>query len=196
MVDESTGRSTNVSGEMRGTTRWMAPELMHPEAFGFTGDLLKQVPSKDTDIYAIGMTILEASACLHIYHRNIGLTPRQVLTGCRPFNESPRNMTVIFKVMKGDRPNRPPLGFSDGLWKMLKKTWVEQRVKGPRRRPAASAVLDRLKQDVDHWEKSIAPLVPRQWHESGRYNTPRTNFVVCLYPFTPSTATNSEVVGK
>jgi len=66
VVDESTGRSTNVSGEMRGTTRWMAPELMHPEKFGFTGDLLKRVPSKDTDIYAIGMTILEASTYPHL----------------------------------------------------------------------------------------------------------------------------------
>jgi len=73
--------------------------------------------------------------------------------------------------MKGDRPNRPPSGFSDTLWKLLIKTWVEQCVKGRRRRPTASTVLDRLKQDVDHWEKSIIPLVPRQWQESGRYNT-------------------------
>jgi len=168
---------------MRGTTRWMAPELMHPEAFGFIGDLLKQVPSKDTDIYAIGMTIFEANTSLHTYYRNIGLTPRQVLTGCRPFNDVPRNMTVIFKVMKGDRPDRPPLGFSDTLWKLLTKTWVEQRVKGPRRRPAASTVLNRLKQDVDHWEKSIIPLVPRQWHESGWYNTTRTNSIARLCSF-------------
>ena len=69
VVDESTGRSTNVSYEIRGTTRWMAPELLHPEKIGFTGNLLKQAPSKDTDIHAIGMTILEVSRRLHTYHK-------------------------------------------------------------------------------------------------------------------------------
>ena len=40
----------------------MAPELLDPEGFGFTGKLENQLPSEDTDIYAIGMTILEVSA--------------------------------------------------------------------------------------------------------------------------------------
>ena len=40
----------------------MAPELLLPENFGFTGKLRKQLPSQSTDIYAIGMTILEVSA--------------------------------------------------------------------------------------------------------------------------------------
>ena len=39
----------------------MAPELLLPDKFGFTGKLAKQLPSKDTDIYAIGMTILEVN---------------------------------------------------------------------------------------------------------------------------------------
>ena len=62
IVDESTNRTTVAGGEFRGTTRWMAPELLLPEEFGFTGTLQKQLPSKDTDIYAIGMTIFEVSA--------------------------------------------------------------------------------------------------------------------------------------
>lgn len=40
----------------------MAPELLNPEKFGFTGGLEKKLPSKDTDIYAIGMTILEVGS--------------------------------------------------------------------------------------------------------------------------------------
>jgi len=40
----------------------MAPELLFPDRFGFTGKLTKQLPSKYTDMYAIGMTILEVSA--------------------------------------------------------------------------------------------------------------------------------------
>jgi len=47
------------SSGVLGAIRWMAPELLYPEEFGFTGKLQKQFPSKDTDIYAIGMTILE-----------------------------------------------------------------------------------------------------------------------------------------
>ena len=62
VVDESTNKTTATGGELRGTTRWMAPELLLPEEFGYTGKFEKQLPSKDTDVYAIGMTILEVSA--------------------------------------------------------------------------------------------------------------------------------------
>ena len=62
VVDQSTNRSTTAGGEVRGTTRWMAPELLYPDLFGFIGKLEKQLPSKGTDVYAIGMTVLEVSA--------------------------------------------------------------------------------------------------------------------------------------
>ena len=60
VADESTN-GTATGGDMRSTPRWMAPELLFPDMFGFTGELEKQLPSKDTDIYATGMTILEVS---------------------------------------------------------------------------------------------------------------------------------------
>ena len=62
ILDETTTRTTSTGGDFRGMTRWMAPELIRPEQFGFTGKLEKRLPSKDTDIYAIGMTIFEVSA--------------------------------------------------------------------------------------------------------------------------------------
>lgn len=66
IIDESTtGTTTTGNREMKGTTRWMAPELLFPERFGFTGKLLKQLPSKGTDIYAIGMTILQVNTRLY-----------------------------------------------------------------------------------------------------------------------------------
>ena len=70
IVDESTSRTTTAVGKRQGTIRWMAPELLYPDMFGFTGRLERQLPSKDTDIYAIGMTILEVSAhpCLSKEH--------------------------------------------------------------------------------------------------------------------------------
>ena len=59
IIDESTSGSTPSGHELRGTTRWMAPELLYPEYFGFPRDCQKRLPSKSTDIYALGMTVLE-----------------------------------------------------------------------------------------------------------------------------------------
>jgi serine/threonine protein kinase len=66
VTDESTtgSNSPNHYG-MRGTLRWMAPELMCPEKFGFTNESRKLLLSRRTDIYAFGMTILEVRVLLH-----------------------------------------------------------------------------------------------------------------------------------
>ena len=63
VVNESMHGTAAAAGKSQGTTRWMAPELLNPDKFGFTGRFEMQLPSKDTDIYAIGMTVLEVSAC-------------------------------------------------------------------------------------------------------------------------------------
>jgi len=59
IIDESTVKSTTGGHEIRGTTRWMAPEMLLPEEYGFSGVRLRQLPSTSTDIYALGMSILE-----------------------------------------------------------------------------------------------------------------------------------------
>jgi len=140
IIDETTSRTTATGSELKGTTRRMAPELLLPEEFGYNGRLMKQLPSKDTDIYAIGMTILE------------------VLTGCAPFAGVTRDETVILKVIQGDRPERPASGLSDMLWELLVATWVVQHALEPPRRPSARTVLERLKECVDHWGESTVPL--------------------------------------
>ena len=61
IINESANRTTATGGEFRGTTRWMAPELLLPEEFGFSDGLEKKLPSEATDIYAMGMTILEVN---------------------------------------------------------------------------------------------------------------------------------------
>ena len=73
----------------------------------------------------------------------------------------------MLKVMKGDRPGRPPSGFSKTLWDLMVVTWVEQYAQKPRERPSASAVLTRLKECVDDWGESIIPLVPEDWKNTG-----------------------------
>jgi len=59
IIDESTLGSTTAGHGPRGTTRWMAPEMLLPDEFGFSGKY-QNLPSMSTDVYALGMTILEA----------------------------------------------------------------------------------------------------------------------------------------
>ena len=39
---------------------WMAPELLDPKRYGYIKGAQRKLPSMSTDIYAFGMTILEA----------------------------------------------------------------------------------------------------------------------------------------
>jgi serine/threonine protein kinase len=59
IIDGSTVGSTTGGHELRGTTRWMAPEMLFPDHFGFSDDCQRRLPSTSTDIYALGITILE-----------------------------------------------------------------------------------------------------------------------------------------
>ena len=61
IVNESTRGTITVVDKIQGTIRWMAPELLDPDKFGFIGVFEKRLRSKGTDIYATGMTILEVS---------------------------------------------------------------------------------------------------------------------------------------
>lgn len=64
VINESEAASTINNSRIGGTTRWMAPELMHPGKFGFTKECRVQLPSIGSDIYALGMTILEVRTFL------------------------------------------------------------------------------------------------------------------------------------
>ena len=116
----------NVCG---GTIRWMSPELLNPDLFGFENDL----PTKGSDCYALGMVILE------------------VLSGEAPFRVY-SNPIVIQKVMEGERPGRPQgekgPRFTDDLWEMLERCWSPQ----PKDRPTIDAVLKLLEQVSTTWQ--------------------------------------------
>ena len=63
-------------------------------------------------------------------------------------------------------------------------TWVEQFAQKPRERPTASIVLARLKECVDQWGKSIIPLIPKDWGDTGwcriSANEPRSPLISLL----------------
>ena len=111
----------------------MSPERLEPDRFGFENSR----PTKESDCYAFGMVILE------------------VFTGQPPF---PRytGLTVMKKVVEGERPGRPQgtceVWFTDDLWKTLEQCWSPQ----PKVRPTVGAVLECLERSSPVWQ----PLPP------------------------------------
>ena len=104
--------SVKGSTEEQGTVCFMAPELLFPPKFG----LDKGVPSKEADVYALGMTVY------------------QVLTGKWPFY-SRREAEVMHTVVSGERPPKPSnaeeIGMSEVVWDLLRECWREDRMTRP-----------------------------------------------------------------
>ena len=100
----------------------MAPELLLPAKYG----LEKRVPSKEADIYALGMTIY------------------QVLTGMRPFLPR-RRARIIHAVILGERPAKPEgaekIMMADDVWGLLRECWQEDLAV----RPDITKVLELLR---------------------------------------------------
>ena len=99
-----------------GTARWMGPELIAPQRFGFKSSR----PTKSSDCYALGMVIYET------------------ISGNLPFHEH-TDLTVFVKVLEGERPPRG-VKFTKRLWKRLELCWAYQ----PNSRPSIEAVLQCL----------------------------------------------------
>ncbi|KAJ7694798.1 kinase-like domain-containing protein, partial [Mycena rosella] len=69
-----------------GSTRWMAPELLHPKSCGF--EVFQRTFA--SDIYSFGCV------CLELY------------TGKPPFSDINSEGAVLLKVISGERPECPP----------------------------------------------------------------------------------------
>lgn len=104
--------STKDTSEGEGTVHFKAPELLLPSKFG----LERAVPSKEADIYALGMTAY------------------QVFTGRWPFFPK-RETEIIHAVISGERPPRPEnaeeIGMTDVVWELLEECWREDRMTRP-----------------------------------------------------------------
>ena len=129
IVSDSTNSTASSSLVSGGTTRWMSPELFHPDQFG----LENSRPTKESDCYALGMVIYE------------------VLSGQAPFMPL-NNFIVMRKVTDGERPTRPEgakgAWFTDDLWGMMNLCWAAQ----PASRPTIAAVFDYLDQISGAWK--------------------------------------------
>jgi hypothetical protein len=78
---------------------------------------------------------------------------------------------VIYKVIQGDRPDKPSEGISDALWESLVATWVAEDGPASKKRPSATTVLDQLKECVDDWGGIFVPLIPAEWRETSGHPT-------------------------
>jgi hypothetical protein len=96
----------------------MSPELLAPDMFG----LEKSRPTKESDCYALGMTIYE------------------VLSGQVPFAWI-KSSVVIRKVVGGEHPERPQgydgRYFTDCVWGVVQRSWEHR----PRDRISAGDML-------------------------------------------------------
>ncbi|KAJ8079791.1 hypothetical protein PM082_016613 [Marasmius tenuissimus] len=81
----------------KGTLRWIAPELL-----GGNSD-----PTFASDIYSFG------HVCIEVY------------TGKQPFDELRQDIAVMFHVVKGERPPRPPRMPKD-VWALVNRCWDQQ----------------------------------------------------------------------
>jgi serine/threonine protein kinase len=63
IFDPDMAEMTTVSVAMKGTIPWMSPELLDPEKFG----LKHSKSTKATDVYALGMVILEVCPILTLF---------------------------------------------------------------------------------------------------------------------------------
>ena len=100
-----------------GTVRWMSPERIAPEQFGFKNSR----PTISSDCYALGMVIYET------------------ISGNIPFHKDTDPTVFVKVVMKGERPPRG-VRFPKSLWGMLESCWASE----PKHRPSIEDVLRSL----------------------------------------------------
>ena len=111
-----------------GTIRWMGPELLMPQQFGFDKCRLTEA----SDCYALGMVIYET------------------ISGKVPFHEC-MEMVVFARVMLGEHPSRC-VAFPEDVWKTMELCWTFQ----PHDRPGIADILQRLRA-VSNSSKSPSP---------------------------------------
>jgi len=88
-----------------GAPRWMPPKVLEPN---LDSDIMNTTSdnspfTKQSDIYSLGMTILE------------------VLTVKIPYNHRRYDTAAIFDIIQGIRPPRPTVSYA--LWDLLNSCW-------------------------------------------------------------------------
>lgn len=130
-----------------GSYRWMAPEL-------FDG---KSRPSRESDIYALGMVIYEV--CQRIPQKICLKGPlSQVFAHEQPFSHICSHAVPVL-VLAGERPsrltNRDILGLSEEVWMLMEKCWNQV----PSARPHAADILVLLEAASHDWVSPTSGVI-------------------------------------
>ncbi|CUA67416.1 Fibroblast growth factor receptor 1 [Rhizoctonia solani] len=116
--------TTRIGG---GTLRWMAPELVIDEDEDEDEEQEAQEKTRQTDVYALGMTLLE------------------IMTNAIPYSECQREPQIIHRLSRKKYPKRPMEHFPETqegnrMWNLLTHCWDHN----PTSRPTADDVVMRL----------------------------------------------------
>ncbi|KAK7462966.1 hypothetical protein VKT23_007547 [Stygiomarasmius scandens] len=99
------------TGTIRGSLRWLAPELIDPRMF----PLASEADITCRDIYAFACTAFE------------------ILSGEVPFSHHTSDAAVILAILKGERPARPnKVWCIDYIWNLIVQCWAQDSSARPR----------------------------------------------------------------
>lgn len=126
ILSDATLRFSETTKLGGGTLRWMAPELLQHREDDDSPPVMR---NKQTDVYALGMTMLE------------------IVSGRVPYHEYQYDMGIYGAISRNQPPRRPkelPVGDNkaDRMWTLLANCWDHD----PAARPHVSSVLESLQE--------------------------------------------------
>ncbi|KAF9076713.1 kinase-like domain-containing protein [Rhodocollybia butyracea] len=137
IVEDITGIPFTQSRGVSDSYRWFAPEVCKGQG----------VLSASSDIYALGMTILEVNCqmlILLLYLTKFGFI--QIFTHQQPYQNIKHTTEVVIRREKGELPERPreprvmQRGLDDKLWALLEDCWRTLPVD----RPKIEEIIERM----------------------------------------------------
>ena len=98
-----------------------------------------------------------------------------MVTGRKPFEHTNPDAKVIQHVLWGIRPDRPVVGFSDGLWALLGQTWLEVSESSDSQavRPDIADIIKQLRNEVGNWnpaDRVLSPTIQVEQEDSCVYS--------------------------
>ncbi|CCM05082.1 uncharacterized protein FIBRA_07289 [Fibroporia radiculosa] len=131
VVSGSSFEMFSVTNRDAGSTRWMAPELIDPE----DADLERACPTYASDIYAMGMVMLE------------------IFTNRVPYYKSSNDAQVLRQIIAGHPPERPAdqeivaHGLGNDAWALMSSCWLRWQD-----RPGVEHIVTKLAELRAHTE--------------------------------------------
>lgn len=125
LIATQTFNTTTGNGAVRGSTRWMAPELLDMDD--------PQLHSKQSDVWALGMTffvgVLIPDHSSHLStKRRLTFLIQELLSGNVPYSQHKHDIQVMLAILRCDLPCvRLPTSHQAGadlpLWSICQLCW-------------------------------------------------------------------------